>query len=179
LSPSASAALRERRERRANGMTAAVGLLAGRRGRSRLILVDRDSVGSRRWLWFIAWGLAGACFGLSISALAIFTLPLGILAVLVLRRRSGGREALGLLAGFGVVMGAVGSIHMHYQACSATGGSLFLRVGQTHVGSSCGGVDGIPWLIDGVVLVATAAILYLLASRRSSSHGSAVAPMVG
>jgi hypothetical protein len=142
--------------------------------------MDRDSVGSRRWLWFIAWVLPGACFGLLISELlAIFTLPVGILAVLVLRRHSGGREALGLLAGIGVVIGAIGSIHVHYQACSATGGSLFLRVGQTSVGSSCGGVDGIPWLIAGVVLTATAVILYLLASRRSSRNGPAVAPMVG
>jgi hypothetical protein len=141
--------------------------------------MDRDSVGSRRGLWFIAWALPGACFGLSISALAILTLPLGILAVLVLRRRSGGREVLGLLAGIGVVIGAIGSGHMHYQACSATGGSLFLRVGQTSVGSSCGGVDGILWLIAGVFLTATAVILYLLATRRSSSNGPAVAPTVG
>lgn len=141
--------------------------------------MDRDSVGSRRWLWFIAWVLPGACFGLSLSALAIFTLPLGILAVLVLRRRSGGPEALGLLAGVGAVIGAIGTIHVHHQACSATGGSLFLRVGQTSVGSSCGGVDGIPWLIAGVVLTAIAVILYVLAFRHSSRNGRAVAPMAG
>ncbi len=140
--------------------------------------MDRESAG-RRWLWFIAWALPGACFALSISWLAIFALPLGILAVLVLRKASGGREPLGLLAGVGVVIGVIGSIHVHYQACSATGGSLFLRVGQTSVGSSCGGVDGIPWLIAGFVLTAGAVILYLLASRRSSGNGPAVAPMVG
>ena len=139
----------------------------------------RDSVGGRRWLWFIGWVLPGACVGLSISVLAIFTLPLGILAVLVLRRRSGGREALGLLAGIGVAIVTIGSIRVHDQACSANGGSLFLRVGQTSVASSCGGVDGIPWLIAGVALIATAAILYLRASRRSSSSGPAVAPTVG
>ena len=140
--------------------------------------MDRDSVGSRRWLWFIAWALPGACFALSISALAIFTLPLGILAVLVLRRRSGGRGALGLLAGIGMVIGVIGSIHVHYQACSATRGSLVVPVGQTSVGSSCGGVDGIPWLVAGFVLTAGAVILYFLASRRASSNGPAVAPMV-
>ena len=142
------------------------------------LLIDRVSAGSR-WLWFIAWAFPGACFGLSISALAIFALPLGILAVLVLRKRSGGREALGLLAGIGVVVAVIGSTHVRYQACSATGGSLFLRIGQTSVGSSCGGVDGIPWLIAGVVLTAAAAILYLLASRRSSRNGPALAHTVG
>jgi hypothetical protein len=140
--------------------------------------MDRESAGSR-WLWFIAWALPGACFALSISALAIFTLPLGILAALVLGRRSGGREALGILAGVGVVIGVIGSIHLHYQACSATSGSLVLPVGQTSIGSSCGGVDGVPWLIAGVVLTASAVILYLLAARHSSSDGPAIAPMIG
>ena len=140
--------------------------------------MDRASAGSR-WLWFSAWAFPGACFGLSISSLAIFTLPLGILAVLVLRKRSGGRDALGLLAGIGVVVAVIGSTHVHYQACSATGGSLFLRLGQTSVGSSCGGVDGVAWLITGGVLSVTAVILYRLASRRSSRNGHAVAPMVG
>jgi hypothetical protein len=123
--------------------------------------------------------LPGACFALSISALAIFALPLGILVALALRRRSGGREELGLLAGVGIIIGAVGSIHMHYQACSATGGSLVLPAGHTSVSSSCGGVDGVPWLIVGVLLTAGALILYWRASRRSSGNGPAVAPMVG
>jgi hypothetical protein len=115
----------------------------------------------------------------SISALAIFALPLGIVAVLVLRRRSSGREVLGLVAGIGLAIGVIGSIHVNYQACSATSGSLVLPVGHTSVGSSCGGVDGIPWLIAGVVLTAAAVILYLLASRPTSSDGPAVIPMVG
>ena len=140
--------------------------------------MDGES-GGRRWPWFIAWVLPGACFALSISVLGIFTLPLGILAALALGRRSGGREALGLLAGVGIVLGVVGSIHLHYQACSASGGSLVLRVGQTSVGSSCGGVDGVPWLIVGVVLTAAAAVLYLLASRDSSGPRPAVAPLAG
>lgn len=140
--------------------------------------MDREPAGIR-WLWFTAWALPGACFALSISALAISALPLGILAVLVLRSHSGRREPFGLLAGIGVAIGVIGSMHVHYQACSATGGSLFLRVGQTSVGSSCGGVNGIPWLIAGLVLTAAAVILYLLASRRSSSNRPAVAPTVG
>jgi hypothetical protein len=115
---------------------------------------------------------------MSITALAIFSLPLGILAVFVLRRRSGGRGALGLLAGIGVVTGIIGSTHVHYQVCSATRGTLVLGVGQTSVGSSCGGLDGIPWLIVGFGLTAAAVIVYLLASRRSSGNSPAVALMV-
>jgi len=140
--------------------------------------MDGES-GGRRWLWFIAWVFPGACLALSISALGIFALPLAILVALALRRRSGGREALGVLAGVGIVIAVVGSIHLHYQACSATGGSLVLRVGQTSVGSSCGGVDGVPWLILGVALTAAAAILYLLASRGSLGNRPAVTTMAG
>jgi len=84
-----------------------------------------------------------------------------------------------VLAGVGIVIAVVGSIHLHYQACSATGGSLVLRVDQTSVGSSCGGVDGVPWLIVGVALTAAAAILYLLASRGSSGNRPAVTTMAG
>ena len=51
--------------------------------------------------------------------------------------------------------------------------------GRQSVGSSCGGVDGIPWLIAGVVLTAIAVILYVLAFRHSSRNGRAVAPMAG
>jgi hypothetical protein len=135
--------------------------------------------GARRWLWFIAWVFPGACVALSISVLGIFALPLGIVASLALGRRSGGAEALGLLAGVGIVIGVVGSIHLHHQACSASGGNLVLRLGQSSVGSSCGGVDGIPWLIAGLALTAAAAILYLLASRGSSGNRPAVAPLAG
>jgi hypothetical protein len=147
-------------------------------GGSSLLLMGCES-GGRRWLWFIAWVFPGACFAVSISALAIFALPLGILAALALRRRSGGGEALGLLAGVGIVTAVLGSIHLHYQACSASGGSLVLQVGQTSVGSSCGGVDGVSWLIVGVVLTAAAAILYLLASRGSSGNRPAIPPIAG
>jgi hypothetical protein len=139
--------------------------------------VNREPAGSR-WLWFSAWALPGVCFALSVSALAIFALPLGIVATLVLGRRSGGRDALGLLVGVGVGIGVIGSINLHYQACSAASRSLALPGGHT-VGSSCGGVDGVSWLIAGIVLTAAAVSLYLLASRRSSGHGPAVARMVG
>ena len=57
-------------------------------GRSSLLLMDGEA-GGRRRLWFITWVFPGACLALSISALAIFALPLGILAALALRHRSG------------------------------------------------------------------------------------------
>jgi apolipoprotein N-acyltransferase len=58
-----------------------------------------------RWLRFLMWAVAGACFTLGISAIGVFTLPLGVLLVVLLARRQGnsGRELLGLLEGAGVV----------------------------------------------------------------------------
>ena len=137
-------------------------------------------VGGRRWGWFLAWSLPGACFGLSVSAVGLFTLPLGILIVLALVRRSGGREMLGLLAGVGAIAAFIGSIHLDYQACSTDHLSLTLRVGQTSVASSCGGVDGVPWLIAGIAVIVAAVVLYWRATRRSSPGTSAnAAPTLG
>jgi hypothetical protein len=134
---------------------------------------------ARRWRWFIAWAFPGACVALSISALAVFTAPLAILGVLVLRRHRIGRDAIGLLAGIGVTVAVIGSLNLDYQACSATSGSLVLPVGEKSIGSSCGGVDGVAWLIAGIVVAAATATFHWATTRPSSNGGTPAAPMVG
>jgi hypothetical protein len=120
------------------------------------------SVAGRRWPWFVAWTVPGASLVLSLSALALITFPLAILAVLLLRPRSDGRERLGLLAGGGIAVAAIGSLHATYRACTAAphiGGSAY----------SCGGVDGPRWLMVGIAATIAAAVLYWLTARHSST----------
>lgn len=76
------------------------------------------------------------CVGLSLSALAVVTLPLAIVLAIVFRRRIHGRERLGLVAGIGIAITFFGSLHTNHQACSSTP-----FVGRGGVVYSCGGVD--------------------------------------
>lgn len=121
-------------------------------------------VTGRRWPWFGAWGLVGVCVGLSLSALALVTLPLAVVLAFVFRRRSYGRERLGLAAGIGVAVAFFGSLHTSYQACSSAP-----FVGRGGVVYSCGGVDGPRWLILGTAAVVAAVAVYWYAAYRASA----------
>lgn len=85
-----------------------------------------------------------------VSVVGLLTIPIGIVIALALHRRSGGREMLGLVAGIGITITFIGSLHGNYRACSAERQVLVLRPGQTSAGFSCGGVDGPHWLIVGI-----------------------------
>ncbi|MGA2469243.1 MAG: hypothetical protein ABSG64_00965 [Solirubrobacteraceae bacterium] len=137
-------------------------------------------VAERRWGWFVAWAVPGACLGMCVSVIGLFTIPVGVLMMIALARRSGGREMLGLLMGVGIVATFIGSLHVKYQACSTAHISLVLRPGQTSVGYSCGGVDGIPWMIVGIAAIIAAAALYWhLTARPSSAGRSPASPTLG
>ncbi len=102
--------------------------------------------------------MVGACFTLGISAIGVFTLPLGVLLVVLLARRQGnsGRELLGLLEGAGVVTALFGVLNFDYRACSSA--PVFTHAARG--GGSCGGVDGPPWLGAGVALMLLTAVAY-------------------
>lgn len=108
------------------------------------------------WFRFLAWGLIGVCLSLVVSQIGLFTLPIGILLILVMRRRGESRERLGLLAGAGAVGAVVGFANLNYRPCSS--GVTVLRIGQASV--SCGGFDGTPWLIAGLATMMLAAVAY-------------------
>ncbi|HEY1776924.1 MAG TPA: hypothetical protein VGG41_12255 [Solirubrobacteraceae bacterium] len=99
--------------------------------------------------------------------------------MLVLRRHRIGRDAIGLLAGIGVTVAVIGSLNLDYQACSARSGSLVLPVGAKSISSSCGGVDGVAWLIAGIVVAAATVTFYWATTRRSWNRGTHAAPTVG
>jgi hypothetical protein len=126
------------------------------------------NVTGRRWPWFVAWAVSGAGFVLCLSALALAAFPLAILMVLMFRRRSRGRERLGLLAGAGIAVAFFGTLHTNYRACTAAP-----RVGR--IAYSCGGVDGPRWLIAGLAATIASAVLYRYMGQRSNAAGMASA----
>ena len=124
-----------------------------------------------RWLRFFMWAVAGACFALGLSAIGVFTVPLGGLLVVLLARKQGssGRELLGLLEGAGVVIALFGALNLDYRSCSSA--PVFTHA--VRGGGSCGGVDGPPWLASGLALMLLTAIAYwwLSSPRRNPASG--------
>jgi hypothetical protein len=125
-------------------------------------------VTGRRWPWFVAWAATGACIGLSLSALALVTLPLAVILAVAFRRRSRRRELLGVVAGVGIAVAFFGSLHANYQACSSA-----RFVGHGGAVYSCGGVDDPRWLIVGIAATIAAFTSYWYMAHRAS--GSAMA----
>jgi hypothetical protein len=119
-----------------------------------------SSVGGR-WVRFLGWGLVGVCVTLVVSQIGLFTLPIGLVLALIFSRGSRGREMLGLLEGAGGVSAVIGLVNLNYRPCS--GGPLLLQPGQSSI--SCGGFDGIPWLIAGLATMTLAAAVYWRLSR--------------
>lgn len=54
--------------------------------------------------WFWAWAVVGVGFGFGISVIGVFTVPLSLIAVILLTRRRPVRGAFGLLSGAGAVL---------------------------------------------------------------------------
>jgi hypothetical protein len=135
-----------------------------------------------RWAWFVAWALAGACvaFGAIEVGVLIVPISLGLLIALSVRRR--GPAALGVVAGIGAVLTGIGGLHLDYHACNSTRGNGHLAAGATRsISGSCGGVDGLPWMIVGVFLLAVATLIYLRVTHRTPPGGTAtsVSPLAG
>jgi hypothetical protein len=92
---------------------------------------------------FAAWTVVGVLLGLSITALFIVTLPLTVIAIIyVSRRTKEPDDALGLLAGVGLVL---------------------LLIASANTGS--GGLDSTTWLIAGLVSLGLGLGLHALISR--------------
>jgi hypothetical protein len=127
--------------------------------------------GKRSWRWFAAWMLPGTCLAFGVSALGIFAVPLGLVLIVALCWRRPTVEAFGLLAGLGVIVTWIWSINLNYRACTSHAASLTLAPGGPRSASySCGGINGLPWIIVGVSGVIAAIVLYLLTSRPPMRH---------
>jgi hypothetical protein len=127
----------------------------------------------RKWSWFGAWMLPGACLAFAVTALGVFVVPVGLLLALGLLRRRPGIESLGLLAGLGAIVAWIGSLNLDYRACLSNSVSLSLPRGATRSAVySCGGVNGARWMIVGVSAVVAVLMLYLVATRSAPPTGA-------
>jgi hypothetical protein len=110
--------------------------------------------------------LPGACLAFAVTALGVFVVPVGLLLALGLVRRRPGVDSLGLLVGLGAIVTWLGSLNLDYQACSSSSVSLSLPRGAMRSAVySCGGVDGVPWMIAGASAAVGVSILYFVATR--------------
>ena len=102
------------------------------------------------WLVFAAWVLAGGLAVFSLLAAAstgLFVAPIAGLAIwLTLRLGRRWPEALGVASGAGAVCLLVASLSFE--------------------------VDSVPWLVAGLVLIATGVVAYALARRATRSGGA-------
>jgi hypothetical protein len=97
---------------------------------------------------FAAWTVIGVLLGLSITALFLITLPLTILAIIVVSRRTKEPDdALGLVAGVGLVL---------------------LLIAAANTGP--GGLNSTTWLIAGLIAVGLGLGLHALIGRLAARN---------
>lgn len=127
----------------------------------------------RSWRWFVTWMLPGICFAFAVTAVGVFVVPIGLALVAWLLGRRPRVDAFGLLAGIGTVVAWIGSINLDYHACSSGHVSLSLSASSAarSVSYSCGGVNGVPWMIAGGSAVVAAIAVYLVATRSAPPPG--------
>jgi len=108
-------------------------------------------------------------FGLGVTSLGIFAVPVGIVLAALLLRRHRDASGWGFLAGVGVLVSLVGAINLDYQPCPA--GPIHGVIppgGGSSFSGSCGGVDGLPWLVVGLVMLAVAVAAYVVVQNRQA-----------
>jgi hypothetical protein len=132
----------------------------------------RANRGGRSWRWFVAWMTPGVCLAFTVTALGVFMLPVGLVLVVALAQRRPTVDAWGLLAGLGAIVAWIGSINLDHRACSSHAVRLSLTpAGSRSISYSCGGVNGLPWLVVGATAAIAAIVLYLLAARSRPPGG--------
>ena len=126
------------------------------------------------WKAFVGWSLAGGLVAfawITGFSIGVFVLPFAVAAVLVTAMRaSGWPEAIGVVAGAGVVSLVIAFLSRGHKPCPESG-VLTVPPGETSV--ECGGSDPIPWLIGGIALVSVSVVAHaLVRARRSPDPGT-------
>jgi hypothetical protein len=121
------------------------------------------------WKAFVAWSLAGGLLVFSVLtgfSIGLFVLPFALAAVLVTAKRaSAWPEALGVVAGAGVVSLVIAFLNRDYEPCPESGVET-LSPGETSI--ECGGFDPMPWLIGGITLVSVSLVAHVVVRARRS-----------
>ena len=120
------------------------------------------------WTAFAAWALAGALLVFSVLSgfsIGLFILPLALIAIAAVAWRAAAwPESVGAVAGAGTVCLLIAFLSRDYDPCPQ-GRVRVLRPGETSV--ECGGMDPVPWLVIGIVLVAIPVASHAAMRRRS------------
>ena len=124
------------------------------------------------WRALIEWGLAvGLIFFavLSLTTIGIFVAPLALAACWLAsrRNRTWPEGPMGGSVGIGLVCLIIAYLNRHYAPCSNVPSTIPL--GQRFW--SCGGLDPLPWLAAGGVLIGAGLLAYILV-RRATVNGA-------
>jgi hypothetical protein len=119
-----------------------------------------------RWQGFVYWAVAGFLAAgalLSLMSIGLLLLPLAALALfLTVRRFPIGVDAIGLIAGFGLVAMGIGLLNLGNHPCPSR--PFLFAPGQ--VGAmECGGAQPIPWLLGGLACLVLAVGISLWLTR--------------
>jgi hypothetical protein len=115
---------------------------------------------------FWLWALPGALLMLMLVAAAsigIFVLPFALVAFWRVSRSARGRDlrgsTLGVLAGAGITIIAIGLLHVGESRCLTNGAA-------PPGASACTDFDPQPWLLAGCAALVLSAVLFSVARRR-------------
>jgi nitrate reductase NapE component len=138
---------------------------------------DRDPRRKRGgWLWFVAWAISGALLAVGIVGsfgVLVIVLPIGALSalVLILTARSW-PEVLGVGSGIGSLALGIAFLNRNYSPCPDAPTTGIRLPG--HRPPDCGGIDPLPWLMAGMVLLlgSVAAYAWAQAHSRGTTEGA-------
>ncbi|MGH9227041.1 MAG: hypothetical protein ACRD2W_25425 [Acidimicrobiales bacterium] len=121
------------------------------------------------WAGFAAWAGAGALCGfagVSLASVGLLILPLAVVALIAAGRRARPwPEVAGFLPGLGTGAGLfVGLVNLGSSPCPSSG-SASVGPGAATSSYSCGGLDPVPWLVGGAILVVLGFAVYLAQQR--------------
>lgn len=115
-------------------------------------------------MWFAAWLLVGAGYGISflgILSVGLFVLPLPVIATILLaRQRSAGAGAPGVISGLGVPLCYVAYLNRSGPGTSCT--TTTARGGQSCVDEG----SPWPWLTVAAVLLVLGIAIFMVRRRR-------------
>ncbi len=135
------------------------------------IEVNAERAKGEGWGGFAAWTFVGALLGFSLlgaASIGLLVFPVALVwLVVVVRTVRVWPEVAGVLAGAAALSLLVGFANLHSRPCPARGSGGVRYRGGAGSTSSCGGLDPWPWLLVGVALGCTGAMVYGIARMRS------------